>query len=344
MVDWIGIAVAREHLDQAAPMVEQCPVTLRIIEGGDTRAQSIARVLKDVPPEIDLIAVHDAARPFWPVSRWDELISRAHASGGAILALPVYDTIKRATGSGIETVDRSDLWAAQTPQVFRADVLLDAYAHAAKEGIDATDDADLVRRIGGVVEIVNSTARNFKITTRTDWEHAEALMAYNDPQSRVGHGYDVHRLGSDDPLMIGGVKLAESGGLIGHSDGDVLLHAICDALLGAAALGDIGQHFPPTDPKFKGIDSRELVRATAQILRDHDFIPAQIDATVAAEAPKLAPHIPQMRELIAGDLGIDTESVSVKATTTEGLGFVGRREGIAAYAVALVSRVARSDD
>ena len=143
--------------------------------------------------------------------------------------------------------------------------------------------------------------------------------------------------------MIGGVRLAETGGLIGHSDGDVLLHAICDALLGAAAQGDIGLHFPPTDPKYKGCDSRELLRATAKILRDHGFAPCQVDATVAAEAPKLAPHVVKMRELIATDLGIDADAVSVKATTTEGLGFVGRREGIAAYAVAMVQRVSRSD-
>ena len=190
--------------------------------------------------------------------------------------------------------------------------------------------------------MVSSTARNFKITTMADWEHAQALTGSETVPFRCGHGYDVHRLGSDGPLMIGGCKLAESGGLIGHSDGDVLLHAICDALLGAAAQGDIGRHFPPTDPKYKGCDSRELVRATVEILRRSDFVPSQVDATVAAEAPRLAPHIAAMRALIAADLGIGIDAVSVKATTTEGLGFVGRREGIAAYAVALIHKRPRS--
>jgi 2-C-methyl-D-erythritol 2,4-cyclodiphosphate synthase len=158
---------------------------------------------------------------------------------------------------------------------------------------------------------------------------------------RCGHGYDAHRLGSDSPLMLGGVRLADTGGLIGHSDGDALLHAICDALLGAAALGDIGQHFPPTDPQYKGCDSRELLRTTAGILREHGYEATQIDATVLAEAPRLAPHVAAMRECIASGLALPVESVSVKATTTEGMGFVGRGEGIAAQAVAMI-RPARS--
>lgn len=322
-------------------MTPECPIPLAIVKGGDSRAQSVANVLNAVSPEIDIIAVHDAARPFWPVSLWDDLVGQANSAGGAIFALPVHDTIKRASANGIETVDRSELWAAQTPQVFQAGLIRKAYAHATEAGIDATDDADLVQRLGGSVKVVSSTARNFKITTMADWEHAQFLVSNVAPPFRCGHGYDVHRLGSDGPLMIGGVRLADTGGLIGHSDADVLLHAICDALLGAAALGDIGVHFPPTDPRLKGIDSRELLRVTAAILRDHGFLPYQLDATVAAEAPKLAPHVLAMRELIAADLGIDLSAVSVKATTTEGLGFVGRGEGIAAYAVALIQPTPR---
>jgi len=322
-------------------MIPHCPVSLTVIAGGATRAQSVARVLHEVPAGIDIVAVHDAARPFWPVSQWDELVWQTVSNGGAILAIPVHDTIKKESGAGLETVDRSDLWAAQTPQVFQKELLL--RAHAESGGIDATDDADLVQRIGGTIKVVSSTARNFKITTMADWEHAQSIMGDGAAPLRAGHGYDVHRLGADGPLMIGGVRLADTGGLIGHSDGDVLLHAICDALLGAAALGDIGVHFPPSDAKFRGIDSRKLVRATAQLLRNHGFFPVQLDATVAAEAPKLAPHIAAMRERIAADLGMSVDAVSVKATTTEGLGFVGRREGIAAYAVAMVRSTARSD-
>ena len=158
---------------------------------------------------------------------------------------------------------------------------------------------------------------------------------------RVGFGCDAHRLGGPGPLMLGGVRLADTGGLIGHSDGDALLHALCDALLGAAALPDIGHHFPPSDPRFKGCDSRDLVRRTVRILREAGFVPAQADATVMAEKPRLSPHIPAMCQTIAADLGIDTSRVSVKATTTEGMGFVGRGEGIAAQVVATIQPARR---
>jgi 2-C-methyl-D-erythritol 4-phosphate cytidylyltransferase/2-C-methyl-D-erythritol 2,4-cyclodiphosphate synthase len=342
-VSWIGIAVNAEYTDRAKSYVEDCPVPLHIVAGGETRAESVYRVLEQVPSDIDIIAVHDAARPFWPGERWDDLVRTASEYGAAILAVPVSDTIKRTDKEQLYTVDRSDLWAAQTPQVIRADLLRDAYARAAGTGMDATDDADLVQRIGGTVRVVESTSQNFKITTKSDWEVAEALMAnsHTEVSMRCGHGYDAHRLGSDSPLMLGGVRLADTGGLIGHSDGDVLLHAVCDALLGAAALGDIGQHFPPTDPQYKGCDSRELLRTTANIILDHGFEAAQVDATVLAEAPRLSPHIAAMRECIADHLGLTVGAVSVKATTTEGMGFVGRGEGIAAHAVAMI-RPARS--
>jgi 2-C-methyl-D-erythritol 4-phosphate cytidylyltransferase/2-C-methyl-D-erythritol 2,4-cyclodiphosphate synthase len=311
---------------------------MRIIAGGDTRAESVFRVLRETSPDIDVVAVHDAARPFWPVDRWDELIRSASEYGAAILAVPVHDTIKRPKHEQLHTVDRSDLWAAQTPQVIRASLIREAYERAASDGMDATDDADLVQRIGGSVKVVESDSRNFKITTKSDWDVAEAMVAMTESttQARCGHGYDAHRLGSDGPLMLGGVRLADTGGLIGHSDGDVLLHAICDALLGAAAQGDIGRHFPPTDPQYKGCDSRELLRMTAGILRDNGYTPEQVDATVLAEAPRLAPYIAAMRACIASDLALPVESVSVKATTTEGMGFVGRGEGIAAHAVVMV--------
>jgi 2-C-methyl-D-erythritol 4-phosphate cytidylyltransferase/2-C-methyl-D-erythritol 2,4-cyclodiphosphate synthase len=340
---WIGIAVNAEYMEMATTHIGSCPVPLRIVTGGDTRAESVYRVLNEVPSDVEIVAVHDAARPFWPVGRWDELVRIASEHGAAILAVPVHDTIKRSDKEQLHTVDRSDLWAAQTPQVIRAHLLRDAYARAPGEGMDATDDADLVQRVGGTVRVVESTSRNFKITTKSDWEVAEALMGRSNTEMpvRCGHGYDAHRLGRDGPLMLGGVSLADTGGLIGHSDGDVLLHAISDALLGAAALGDIGQHFPPTDPQYRGCDSRELLRTTAGLLRDHGYEPTQIDATVLAEAPRLAPHITTMRECIASDLGLAADAISVKATTTEGMGFVGRGEGIAAHAVAMI-RPARS--
>lgn len=339
LVERIGIAVGEAHMEEAERMVTVCPIPLTIVQGGETRGQSVRQVLAKVPEAIEIIAVHDAARPFWPLDKWDELVKEASAAGGAIPAVRVNDTLKHDADSGLETVNRSALWTAQTPQVFRADLLREAYKTAKQLGIDATDDADLVQRVGGKVRIVASTATNLKITTQADWQLAKAMTDHtNSSVLRCGHGYDVHRLGGPGALMLGGVRLAETGGLIGHSDGDVLLHAICDALLGAAALGDIGRHFPPTDQKYKGCDSRELLRATVEILRASNFIPCQIDATVAAEAPRLAAHITAMRETIASDLGLNVDAVSVKATTTEGLGFVGRREGIAAHAVVMIQQ------
>ena len=313
-------------------------VVIRAVRGGATRTESVRNGLQALPTDCDLVAVHDAARPFWPLNRWDQLVEEALRTGGAILSVPLADTIKRARGERCTTVDRRGLWAAQTPQVFRAKLLREAHVQAERDAYSGTDDAELVERIGGAVAIVPSTRANFKITTPEDWEQAErmAMTTQRVHPLRVGLGYDAHRLGGDGALMLGGMQLAPAGGLIGHSDGDVLLHAICDALLGAAALGDIGRHFPPGDPEFAGIDSRVLVRRTRAILHDAGFRVHQIDAVVMAEAPRLAPHIEAMRSVIAGDLGIEPAMVSVKATTTEKMGFVGRGEGIAAQAIVTV--------
>ena len=343
IVEWIGVAVDSAHLATAQAFINRCPVPLTIAAGGATRTASVRNALREVPAAVDLIAVHDAARPFWPSEKWDELVGAAMRSGGAVLAVPVNDTLKRVHGTTLETVDRTGLWAAHTPQIFRADVLRRAYDRGESEGADATDDAELVRRDGGCVEVVVSTSENFKITTAADWELAQRLTGETMPPLplRVGFGFDAHCLGGPGPLMLGGVCLADAGGLIGHSDGDALLHALCDALLGAAALLDIGHHFPPDDPRFKGCDSRDLVRQTVRILREAGFVPAQIDATVMAERPRLAPHIAVICRTITADLGIDATRVSVKATTTEGMGFVGRGEGVAAQVVATIQPARR---
>jgi len=333
----IVIAVPTDLTQEARTLTTASPVPVTIVAGGKTRTDSVGNCLDLIPPGIQLIAVHDAARPFWPVGQWDELALDAWKWDGAILAVPVADTLKRANPAGMETVDRSDLWAAQTPQVFRADPLRRAHRHAREHGIHATDDADLVRRIGGAVKFVLSTPHNFKLTTPKDWDMAEKMVTAQSP-ARVGHGYDTHRLGGENPLVLGGVTLAPSGGLIGHSDGDALLHAVCDALLGAAALGDIGKHFPPSDPKFKGCDSRGLLKTVRELIDARGFIPLQVDVTVLAERPKIAPHADTIRANIAADLGIGIDDVSVKATTNEGMGHIGRGEGIAVHAVATIHR------
>jgi len=336
---WIGIVVDDSHRESAEILAKSLSTAYAVISGGATRRQSVGNALEQMPASIDIVAIHDAVRPFWPKSKWVELVEACRYNDGAILAVPVSDTLKNHSGSQTVTVDRRHLWMAQTPQMFRADVLREAHRQAERTGSNATDDADLVERTGGRVEIIRSTTTNIKITTPDDWDLA-LRIAETDVSSvamRVGTGYDTHRLGGDGPLMLGGVRFADSGGLIGHSDGDALLHAICDALLGAAALGDIGLHFPPTDARFAGVDSRKLVIETVAILRNAGYRPVQIDATVLAERPRIMPRALEMREAIASDLGIDLAMVSVKATTNEQMGFIGRGEGIAAQAIATIA-------
>lgn len=336
---WVCVVVDKDHVDAAKALNEAKTVASEVVIGGASRRQSVANALARLPDDIEIVAVHDAVRPFWPQSKWDELVAACRYNDGAILAVPVSDTLKNHSGSQTVTVDRRNLWMAQTPQVFRSDVLRQAHHQAEQKGIDATDDADLVERAGGRVEIVPSATTNIKITTLDDWNLALRIagMTVSSAAMRVGTGYDTHRLGGDGPLVLGGVRFADTGGLIGHSDGDALLHALCDALLGAAALGDIGQHFPPSDSRFAGIDSRKLVKETVAILGRAGYRPVQVDATVLAEHPKIMPQAEAMRKIIAEDLGIGPGMVSVKATTNEQMGFVGRGEGIAAQAVAVIA-------
>jgi 2-C-methyl-D-erythritol 4-phosphate cytidylyltransferase/2-C-methyl-D-erythritol 2,4-cyclodiphosphate synthase len=336
---WVCIVVDENHTSAANALNESRSVASTVVTGGPSRRQSVANALKVMPDDIEIVGIHDAVRPFWPQSKWDELVDACHGDDGAILAVPVSDTLKNDSGSQTVTVDRRNLWMAQTPQVFRAPVLREAHRQAELRGIDATDDADLVERAGGRVTIIPSTTTNIKITTPDDWNLALRIagMTVSSAAMRVGTGYDTHRLGGDGPLVIGGVRFADHGGLIGHSDGDALLHAICDALLGAAALGDIGQHFPPSDSRLAGIDSRHLVRETVSLLKRAGYRPVQVDATVLAERPKIMPQAEAIRKIIAEDLGIGPAMVSVKATTNEQMGFIGRGEGIAAQAIAVIA-------
>jgi 2-C-methyl-D-erythritol 4-phosphate cytidylyltransferase/2-C-methyl-D-erythritol 2,4-cyclodiphosphate synthase len=340
-VAWLGLVVDEPFRNRAEVSCGRADFPTEVIPGGVTRMASVGNALARLPAEIGLVAVHDAVRPFWPLDRWDRLIAAAATADGAILAVPATDTLKKSAGESLVTMDRRSVWIAQTPQVFRADVLREAHRRASAEGISATDDAELVERTGGRTIIVESTTANIKITTQEDWAMAQRLVASADHPTvlRVGVGFDAHRLGGDRPLVLGGVRLAESGGLIGHSDGDALLHAICDALLGAAALGDIGRHFPPGDKRFAGIDSRVLLRQTVQLLQQARYRPRQVDTVVLAEAPRIAPFADRMCENIATDLGIDPDAVSVKATTTEQMGFVGRGEGIAVHAIVTIEAV-----
>ena len=264
----------------------------------------------------------------------------AAETGAAVVAVPVKDTIKLADAAGgvKQTLDRSSLWQVQTPQTFRRELLLKAHEQAAAAGVVATDDAALVEWAGGSVSLVRGTYYNFKVTTPEDLVLAEAVAAERSGRrmQRVGFGYDVHQFVAGRPLMLGGVEVQHDRGLEGHSDADVLLHAISDALLGAAGLGDIGKHFPDTDPRYKGISSLLLLREVCRKLKEAGYTAQNLDAVIAAQEPKLAPYIARMNETIAAALDIPVTQVNVKATTTEHLGFVGRKEGIAAQAVVMI--------
>jgi 2-C-methyl-D-erythritol 2,4-cyclodiphosphate synthase len=265
------------------------------------------------------------------ITRCLEAIAR---HGAAVVATPLADTVKRAAPEGYVdvTVDRRHLWGAQTPQGARLGLLMEAYARALAEDWAVTDDAGVLERVGHRVQLVEGESVNFKVTRPEDLALAERLLG----GPRIGMGYDVHRLVEGRPLVLGGVTIPHTHGLAGHSDADVLTHAIMDALLGAAALGDIGRHFPDTDPTYKGADSLTLLAAVVAKLAALGLHPAHVDATLVAQAPKVAPYVDTMRERLASMLGLPLGRVSVKATTTEGLGFAGDGSGMAAYATVSV--------
>ena len=345
------LSVSAEYLDHARNICRAAGLTRpwEVIAGGERRQDTVLAALEHIapaPPEF--IAIHDGARPLVDQPTISRSLEIAAQTGGAVTATPVTDTIKRADSGGLvlDTPDRATLWRAQTPQTFRFNLLLEGYRRAVREEWELTDDASVLERCGLPVRINPGQATNIKITTAEDLCHARALLEDRAeggrPVSmplRIGTGYDVHALTEGRQLILGGVTVPHETGLAGHSDADVLFHAICDALLGAAAAGDIGALFPDTDPAFKGADSGDLCRKVAAHIRGLGYEVINVDATVIAQKPRLAPHIPLMQENIARALAVDASQVSVKATTTERLGFEGREEGIAAQAVALLEAV-----
>lgn len=306
-----------------------CPKPCTVVQGGATRADSVRSGL--AAAEGELVAIHDAARPFVSEAVITAVLTAAAADGAAAPAVPVKDTIKIADGAGrvAATPDRASLYAVQTPQCFRRSLYLQALSAVTGEKASlVTDDCSLFELAGLPVTLTKGDYANYKITTKEDLQKEKTM--------RIGHGYDVHRLVEDRKLILGGVEIPFEKGLLGHSDADVLLHAVMDAVLGAAALGDIGQHFPDNDPAYKGADSLQLTREVAKIIAAHGYRVGNIDATILCQRPKLAPYIPAMREKIADAFGLPVDAVSVKATTEEHLGFTGEGLGIAAHAVALI--------
>ncbi len=338
-VDEILLIAREEDIDTFAAQAKAAGVSklTRIVAGGNTRQQSVANGLAALPPEATVVGIHDGARPLIHPDTVTAVIEAAAECGAAAVAVPVKDTLKRTDEKGIviDTPDRAHLWRVQTPQVFDRSALCAAMEAAMAAGKDYTDDCQLMEAAGHAVKLVQGLDTNLKLTTPEDIRLAKALMKEEKPM-RIGHGYDVHRLVEGRDLILGGVKIEYEKGLLGHSDADVLTHAVMDALLGAAALGDIGKLFPDNDPAYKGADSIALLKRVVERLNEDGQKIGNIDATILCQRPKLAPHIPQMRQIIAEACGVDVTCVSVKATTEEGLGFTGSGEGIAAHCVCLL--------
>jgi len=333
-VDDVVVALPAEMA--AAPPAYLVGVSnVAVVPGGARRQDSVANAFA-AAPAADLVVIHDAARPFVSAALIARTIDAAIEFGAAIAARPASDTVKRATSEGmiLATLPREEIYLAQTPQAFRASVLRDVLG-AADPGADATDEAALAERAGHPVRLVEGDAMNIKITTPEDLSMAEALLGAGIPTLRVGTGYDLHRLVEGRPLILGGVTIPFVRGLQGHSDGDAVSHAVTDALLGAAGMGNIGSLFPSSDPAFEGSDSLELLREARGRLGSAGYTVVNVDVTVIAEQPKLSPHIAAMRANLAGALAVDPSRISVKGKTNEGVDSMGDGQSIAVHAVAL---------
>ena len=304
------------------------------VPGGAARQDSVRlglESLEHLAP--DTVLIHDAARPFLDRGTIDRVLGALDAAPGAIPALALRDTVKRGRdGEIVETLDRSSLWRAQTPQGFRYQSIL--AAHRAAAGRELSDDAAVAEHAGLAVRLVAGSEENFKVTTAEDLAQAERAVALRQGDVRTGQGFDVHPFGPGDHVRICGVKLPHTQTLVGHSDADVGLHALTDAILGALGAGDIGMHFPPSDPQWRGASSDRFLRHAADLVARTGGAIAHVDVTLICERPKIGPHREAMVTRIAEILAVDKRRVSVKATTTEKLGFTGRGEGIAAQAVA----------
>jgi 2-C-methyl-D-erythritol 2,4-cyclodiphosphate synthase/2-C-methyl-D-erythritol 4-phosphate cytidylyltransferase len=328
-------------------------------QGGVLRQDSVSNGLQFLESRAaadDWVLVHDAARPCLSSADLRALIDalmpavavgeQAAQCAGAVLAAPIVDTIKRErAGQPVETVDRLGLWRALTPQVFEFARLREALAVAAREGITVTDEAQALERLGVRATLVTGSPFNIKVTRAEDLALAQEILdmksgsAAAPSRMRVGQGVDVHTFGPGDHVVLAGVRIEHTQGVVAHSDGDVIIHALCDALLGAMGDGDIGQHFPDTDPRYRGADSRVFLRTVAERMQAARFSLINADVTVLAEAPRVNPHRAAMARNLAEDLRVASALINIKATTTEKMGFIGRKEGLAAMATVLLGDV-----
>jgi 2-C-methyl-D-erythritol 4-phosphate cytidylyltransferase / 2-C-methyl-D-erythritol 2,4-cyclodiphosphate synthase len=329
-VDAVRVVIGAGQEELAAAALAGLDVG-SFVTGGAERADSVRAGLEAVGEGI--VLVHDAARPFCPPEVVDRLLAALDGADGAVPVLPVTDTLAKGDRELRGTQDRTQLLRVQTPQAFHLDDLRYAYEEAGNAA--PTDESTVMQRAGLKVATVPGDEKLTKLTSPRDWEQAEMMLA-SQMISRSGTGFDVHAFGGPGPLVIGGITIDHPQGLSGHSDADVALHAITDALLGAAALGDIGQHFPPSDPQWKGAASDLFLAHAARLVRERGGIIDFCDCTIICEAPKIGPHRAAMQARVAEILGLPEGRVSIKATTTERLGFTGREEGIAAQAIATI--------
>ena len=318
----------------------------RIVKGGSTRQESVFNGFKAVSDKSEYVCIHDGVRCLITQENIKDVIKAAYTNNCACAATKVYDTLKMSDSSLFieQTPDRNKAWCAQTPQVFKTDLYRACAYSAKKEGLSVTDDCMLVEHYGFKIKLVDCGRNNLKITTPDDIVLANAIIKARkgdngENDMRIGHGYDVHKLVENRKLILGGVEIPHSLGLDGHSDADVLIHAIMDSVIGALGLGDIGLHFPDNDKKFKNIDSFILAKHTAELLKEKGYKIANIDATLIMQAPKVRPYIEQMQKNIANVYSVDVSCVNVKATTEEGLGFTGQKQGIAAHSVCLITKI-----
>ena len=309
---------------------------ISIIQGGRRRQDSVLAGLQQVKPEVEVVLVHDAARPFVSRQIIDRCIQEAWQHGAAIAAIPVKDTLKRQnTAQQVEaTIDRNLLWQAQTPQAARRNLLEEAFT--SNLDADVTDESMLLERAGIPIQLVEGSEENFKITRPEDLVLAEKLLSSNQTQLKIGHGFDAHRLVEGRKLVLGGVTIPFHLGLDGHSDADVLTHALCDALLGAAGEGDIGRHFPDSSASYADIYSIHLLARVIELLKKKHLRLHNADITLICQAPKLAPYTAEMKSIIATTCEIAGSAINIKATTTEKMGYTGRGEGISCHAVVLL--------
>ena len=340
----VALAPGDEHWPSIAAKLDS-PKLLTTL-GGANRQSSVSNGLDFLATHAapdDWVLVHDAARPCLSAvdlgALLDAVDDAAGAPGiaGAVLAAPVVDTVKRELGDHVATVDRQGLWRALTPQVFAFASLRHALKEATAAGIEVTDEAQAVERMGLRPKLVQGSPFNVKVTRAADLAvAANVLKMAQEMPMRIGQGFDVHAFGEGDHVILGGVRIAHAKGIVAHSDGDVVIHALCDALLGAMGDGDIGQHFPDSDPRYRGVDSRVFLRAVAARMQAAGLKLINADVTVLAESPRIGAHRAAMAANLATDLGTAAQRVNIKATTTERLGFIGRGEGLAAMASVLL--------